>query len=146
LGKLAFIQDNVLWVETATGSGEFVEIGRYAQTAAWSPNGSQLAYSIVITSDFFDNPDAIFEQRLWSAADGSDISLAELIVNYPNPPYHVTNMFWTPDGTKILLQAQLDERHEDAILRLNDYLLVAANLSQKTLSDIKFIYSLQRPV
>ena len=145
LGQLAFIQDDFLRVETLAGSGEFEEIGRYAQTAAWSPDGSKLVYSLANTPDTFDNPATTFEQRLWSAEDGSNISLSDLITGYPNPPYHVFDMFWSPDGTKNLIQALLDERHEGATFIMNDNLLVAVDLSQDTISDLLFT-SNDRPV
>jgi hypothetical protein len=145
LGQLAFIEGSVLWVETAAGAGEFVEVGRYAQPAVWSPDGSQLLYSLTNTFDIFHDPNASFEQRLWSAVDGSDISLSELITNYSSPPYNVFQAFWSPDSTKILMQATLDKRHEDDIIAY-DNILLTIDFSQHTLKDDRFISSKVYPV
>jgi hypothetical protein len=145
LGQWAFIQDDSLWVETMAGSGGFGEIGRYAQTAAWSADGSKLVYSLANMADTFDNPDVAFEQWLWSTKDGNNVSLSELVASYPNPAFHVFDIFWSPDSTKILLWAALDERHEKATFIMNDSLLVVVNLTQNTLSDVLFV-SNDRPV
>jgi hypothetical protein len=144
LGQLAFIEGSVLWVETA--AGEFAEIGSYAQTAVWSPDGSQLLYSLTNTFDIFNDPNASFEQRLWSAADGSDISLSELITNYPSPPYNVFDVFWSPDGTKILMKATLDKRYDAAVVDISSHILVTVDLNQSILTGDNFIPSNQRPV
>ncbi|MCI0731579.1 MAG: hypothetical protein L0332_33290 [Chloroflexi bacterium] len=146
LGQLAFVGDGVLFVETAPGSGQFEEIGRYARTAAWSPAGNRLVYSLVDTPDIFNNPAGIYEQRIWSAIDENDVTLAQFFSNFPNPPYHVEQAYWSPDGTKILFQAALDERHEEAKIYLNNFILATADFSQGTFTDNKFIPSLQSPV
>ena len=130
--------------ETAEGPGEFDELG-YVQTTVWSPDGSKLLYNLTDTPDTFDDPATQSEQWLWSAEDENLVSLADLITNYPDPTYHLFNMFWSPDGTKILLWAKLDERHEEAAFIRYDSLLVAVDLSQNTISDVLFI-SNDRPV
>ena len=108
-GQLAYIRDEILYMETAPQTGEFEEIGRYTHTAAWSPDGTQIVYSTAnVPKAVYDDPTVIYDQRLWFVPDNSDISLSELITNYPDPAPRVYELYWTPDGTKVLMGASLN--------------------------------------
>jgi WD40 repeat protein len=81
------------------------------------------------------------EQRLWSATDNSDISLSDLIPNYPEPPYNVREAYWSPDSTKILFAAWPDDRHEIPPGHYYDFILSVVNLNQRTFTDNQFTYN-----
>jgi hypothetical protein len=115
------------------------------QTAVWSPDGNKVLYGLTDTPNTFDNLATEYEQWLWSAKDGILVSLDDLVTNYPDPAYHVFDIFWSPDSTKILLWAELDERHEGDTFIWYDSLLIAVNLTQDTISDVLFV-SNDRPV
>lgn len=136
-GQLAFIQGGKLYVETAPLSGEFLELGQFALTAAWSPDGRQLVYSLSNTPGPNDDS-AIYEQRLWTAVDQTDISLADLIPNYPDPPYHVQTAQWSPDGTKIVFTAVLDNRHQEERGHAYHTLMAIVDLNEGTFTDFQF--------
>lgn len=143
-GLLPFIEDDVLFRQMAEGSDKLIELG-YVKTAVWSPDGSKLIYNLTDTPDTFDDPATTFTQWLWSVEEGSIVSLSDLIANYPNPAHHVFDIHWSPDETKILLEASLDERHEDEQFRLYTYLVAAVDLNQGVMGDILF-YSNSTPV
>lgn len=135
-GRLAFITGGSLHIETQPGSGEFLQIGHNVGLAVWSPDGRQLLYTVA-PGDGAD----LREQRLWSAVDNSDISLSDLIPNYPEPPYKVFEVHWTPDSTKILFMASLDARHEVPPGYTYESILAAVNLNQRTFTDNQFTYN-----
>lgn len=136
LGHLSFVQDGILHIERTPGTGDFIEIGDFVTTGAWSPDGRHVLYSQVKTLDPINTT---YEQRLWSAEDGRDISLTELIPGYPESGYRAYLVYWSPDSTKILLQSYLDGRHEE-YLRVQDlFLLSVVDLEHLTVSDTGFM-------
>lgn len=143
-GRRPFVQDGVLLRQMGESLDEFEGLG-YLQTAVWSPDGSKLLYNLTNKPDTFDDPASEYEQWLWSVEDGTFVSLADLVANYPDPAYHIFEIFWSPDSTKILLWAGLDERHEEAASISYDSLLVVIDLDRQTTSDILFV-SNDRPV
>jgi hypothetical protein len=115
-GQLAYIGDEILYAEIEPQTREFEEVGRFALAAAWSPDGSQLAYSTEsIPNVELDDPDQIYDLRLWSPSDHSDLPLSELIANYPDPAPRVDELYWTPNGTKILMRSPLYQTEWEAI-------------------------------
>jgi hypothetical protein len=135
-GQLAFILDEMLMVETVPGSGAFIELGGKARTAVWSPGGSQLAYGLV---DLEQQP-FFYEQFIWTAETDSISPLSELVSDYPDPPYSVTQLHWTPDGSKLLLFSFIDDRHEPIGPTIN-YILSVVDLEQQAFSDHEVILS-----
>jgi Tol biopolymer transport system component len=131
-GQLAFMREGVLFAESRPGSREYLEVGRYVRVFAWSPDGSRLAYSQQSTAGLND-PTAVYDLRLWSAVDGSDISLAERIPNYPAAPYLVSGINWSPDGSRILMNLA----HRNALSNTGTYtmLLATADLQAGTYSE-----------
>jgi Tol biopolymer transport system component len=107
-GQLAYIRDEILYAEIEPQTREFEEIGRFALAAAWSPDGSQLAYSTEsIPNAELDDPDQIYDLRLWAPSDSSDVSFNDLVSNFPDPALQIDELHWTPDGTKILIHVPL---------------------------------------
>lgn len=137
-GQLAFIQNEILYVETAPLSGEFKELGQFARAAAWSPDGRQLVYSLSNTPGPYDDA-AIYEQRLWTAVDNTDISLADIIPDYPEPPYQVQITQWSPDGTKMVFTAGLDEQHQEKRDSAYQTLMAIVDLNEGTITDFQFL-------
>jgi hypothetical protein len=109
-GQLAYIRDEILYAEIEPQTREFEEVGRFALAAVWSPDGSQLAYSTESNPNAeLDDPDQIYDLHLWSPTDYSDLPLSELIANYPDPAPRVDELYWTPNGTKILMRSPLNQ-------------------------------------
>lgn len=136
LGRVWFIQDGILHVENTPGSGDFLEIGGFVTAASWSPDGRSLLYSQVKTLDPFNTT---YEQRLWSAEDGTDVSLTDFIPSYPESGYRLFLAHWSPDGNKILFQSHPDGRHEEFLHRFNFFVLSVADLQQGTIADVGFM-------
>ena len=143
-GQLAYIRNEILYVESAPQSRKFEELGQYPIIATWSPDGSQLFYSKADRSSAgYDDAATIYDQRIWSANDGSDMSLTELITNYPTPLPNIEIAYWTSDGTKILLQENLKEEEVEENNYLYHFRLGAVDLSSKTLLENQLINSNQ---
>ncbi len=130
-GQLAFVQDEVLYVETAVGSGTFLEVDRYVSVEpVWSPDGEKLIYS---TSQY---PSGAYEwsypqnQYLWLATNNTIFSLSENVPGFP-PLSDLINIGWSPDSTKIVFETSTPEiagstqyfmadLHENSFLQLID--------------------------
>ncbi len=144
-GQLAYIRDGILYVESAPQTSLFEQISEHVSIAAWSPDGSELLYSTTVISntDTYD-PIEIYEQRLWSVTEKDDVSLSELISNYPNPAYAVNEAHWTPNGEKILLQSSLSDAEFEEIGHNFQNKLSVVDFESKTYTENQLIASNHR--
>jgi TolB protein len=93
-----------VWVMNADGSGlkqltHYIDVGNGAQWGRWSPDGSQIVYSVAETPI---RPEGwAWRESLWiMQADGSH---ARQLTNPPLPTSIADNSpAWSPDGTKII--------------------------------------------
>ncbi len=144
LGQLVYIRDGILYMESAPQTSLFEQISEHVSVAAWSPDGSELLYSTtVISNTDTDDPIEIYEQRLWSVTEKDDVSLSELISNYPNPAYAVNEVYWTPNGAKILLQSSLSDAEFEEIGHNFQNKLSVVDFESKTYTENQLIESNQ---
>ncbi|MCA9962534.1 MAG: PD40 domain-containing protein, partial [Anaerolineales bacterium] len=107
LGRLAVVQEHVLFVETAVGSANLVEIARNVApdiqsedgpvanpAATWSPDGSRLAF-------FYEMGTAVY-LAIWDSRTEQIQTLPNL-VNKALPPVPFTSFRWSPEGNRLLL-------------------------------------------
>ena len=99
-GQLAFVQNQVLLVETAVGSGIFNEFGSNIGSALWSPQGERLLFSTCTV------PGQIFcEEPTWmlyGLKSESLLLLNDLISELPSGD--LGNPTWMKSGDKILFK------------------------------------------
>ncbi|MCB9418368.1 MAG: PD40 domain-containing protein [Ardenticatenaceae bacterium] len=118
LGQLAYIQDQVLYVESKTGSNEFQAMDSFVETAVWSPDGTKLLY----TSNSAPGRGAsVNDHRIWLSSENINFSLAEQIVDFPTPPYVYPAAYpqtdyikWLPDSNRILFFGLVPYEEEHA--------------------------------
>jgi hypothetical protein len=136
-GQLAYVQNQVLYVETAVGLGEFVEIGRYVSSASWSPDGTKMLYDLSYNPGY---PRTINEFRLLFPVENRNNSLAELINDFPetldNEPVYDDGLApqakWRPGNDMILFSNLIPGEYPE--LRT----LSVVDLNQKSLSTFEW--------
>ncbi len=145
--QLAYIRGETLYVETAPRSEEFEVFGRAALAAAWSPDGSQLAYSIErAPSAGLDDANQVYDLRLWSPSDLTDVSLCDIITDFPVPAPQVNELYWTPDGSKILVHTSFTQEESEEHNYMYDGELTAVDLNLKTWKGSQLVSSRQQVV
>jgi len=99
-GQLAFVQNQVLFVETAVGSGTFNEFGSNIGYPLWSPRGDRLIFRTCAV------PDQIYcEEPTWMLFDlkiNSLVRLDDLIPTLPSGDFGVPT--WMRRGEKLLFR------------------------------------------
>lgn len=98
-GQLAFVQNQVLFLETATNTNEFKPIAQYVTGAYWSPQGNRLLYEMRDRLDALDVHDITW--ILHDVQTDQSTPLREIIANLP--PDFFGFPTWMENGHKILL-------------------------------------------
>ncbi|MCP4421487.1 MAG: hypothetical protein GY805_33165, partial [Chloroflexi bacterium] len=63
-GQLAFIRNQTLFVETAVGSQDFLEVASFVNNGAWSNDGNKFAFYVSNVPNTFYNKDvALWKQQ-----------------------------------------------------------------------------------
>lgn len=120
-GQLAYVANEILWLETAPGSGNFVALDGYVTGVHWSEDGSKLLFgwnSKPYPVDGGYGPGFPEDYRLYSVASGEIWSLKEKIPGFLALPSEIeicshheyvndwasSFMNWSPDGSKIMFR------------------------------------------
>lgn len=132
LGQLAYVENQVLWVETEPGSGNFLAVDHYVSQAQWSADGSRLLYDwsgslrpINLNNYWVYSEDF----RLYTPADQNSLSFNENIAGFPTSPAieepcylreETTNLSYrflnlSPDGSRILFAVVRNDTVNDLI-------------------------------
>jgi hypothetical protein len=108
LGRLAVVQEHVLFVETAVRSGHLVEIAHEVapdiqsedgpvanSVAAWSSDGLQLAF-------FIREAETAVSLAIWDSHTGQ-IQMLSQLMDRALPAVPFTSFRWSPEGNRLLL-------------------------------------------
>jgi len=114
-GVLAFVQNDILWVEGQPGYGVFFPIARNALCSfGWSPDGNRLLYSIAVSpGDYKSMEYWVWQQDAQTATPLYEIA-PEITSQTRSGNYYSGDFYWSPDSQKILFFALFVHDDPDA--------------------------------